>query len=215
MVRVIAGVIFIFSIFLTPAVKADDDQGAKDVVERLQAGVIDVLKNAEALGIGGRYRGLLPVLQSNVHMTLMTATASGAFWRQGTKPQRERASRAFAEMHTALLASLFDSYSGETFRTQKVRPTGGKVVLVDSEIFDKDGDPTLVTFVTANIGSRWWVIDIIIAGGISEVKVKKNEFHRILTESGLEGLSETLEQKKTRLLAGEEKATRQGSKSDG
>jgi len=208
MVRVIAGVIFVFSVFFAPVAQAADDQSAKGVVERMQSGVIDVLKNAEALGADGRYRGLLPVLQSNVHMTLMTATASGAFWRQGTNPQRERASQAFAEMHTALLASLFDSYSGETFRTRKVRETGGKVVLVDSEIFDKDGDPTLVTFVTANIGSRWWVIDIIIAGGISEVKVKKNEFHRILTERGLDGLSETLEQKKSRLLAGEEKAKR-------
>lgn len=208
MVRVIAGVIFVFSIFLAPVVQANDDQGARDVVERLQSGVIEVLKNAKTLGVEGRYRGLLPVLQDNVHMTLMTATASGAMWRQGTKPQRARATKAFAEMHTALLASLFDSYSGETFRVQKVRPTGGKVVLVDSEIFDKDGDPTLVTFVTANIGSRWWVIDIIIAGGISEVKVKKNEFHRILAEGGLDGLSETLERKKSRLLAGEEKAKR-------
>ena len=208
MVRVIAGVIFVFLISFTPVVQAGDDQSAKGVVERLQSGVIDVLKNAKALGVEGRYRGLLPVLQSNVHMTLMTATASGAFWRKGTKPQRERASKAFAEMHTALLASLFDSYGGETFRTQKVRETGGKVVLVDSEIFDNDGEPTLVTFVTANIGTRWWVIDVVIAGGISEVKVKKNEFHRTLTERGLDGLSETLEQKKRRLLAGEEKAKR-------
>ncbi|MDA0238556.1 MAG: ABC transporter substrate-binding protein [Proteobacteria bacterium] len=208
MVRVIAGVIFVFLISFTPVVQAGDEQSAKGVVERLQSGVIDVLKNAKALGVEGRYRGLLPVLQSNVHMTLMTATASGAFWRKGTKPQRERASKAFAEMHTALLASLFDSNGGETFRTQKVRETGGKVVLVDSEIFDNDGEPTLVTFVTANIGTRWWVIDVVIAGGISEVKVKKNEFHRTLTERGLDGLSETLEQKKRRLLAGEEKAKR-------
>ena len=208
MVRVIAGVIFVFLISFSPVVQAGDDQSAKGVVERLQSGVIDVLKNAKALGVEGRYRGLLPVLQSNVHMTLMTATASGAFWRKGTKPQRERASKAFAEMHTALLASLFDSYGGETFRTQKVRETGGKVVLVDSEIFDNDGEPTLVTFVAANIGTRWWVIDVVIAGGISEVKVKKNEFHRTLTERGLDGLSETLEQKKRRLMAGEEKAKR-------
>jgi ABC-type transporter MlaC component len=81
-------------------------------------------------------------------------------------------------------------------------------VLVDSEIFDGDGESTFVTFVTASIRGRWWVIDVIIANGISEVKVKMNEFRRLLIDGGLDNLSAALERKKQRLLSGEEKAKR-------
>jgi ABC-type transporter MlaC component len=65
-----------------------------------------------------------------------------------------------------------------------------------------------VTFVTASIRGRWWVIDVIIANGISEVKVKMNEFRRLLIDGGLDNLSAALERKKQRLLSGEEKAKR-------
>jgi phospholipid transport system substrate-binding protein len=208
MIRVVASLVLAFTFYAGTAAQADDGHAAKGVVERLQSDVIDVLKQAKKLGAEGRYQHLLPVLTRDVHMTLMTATASGNFWRKGTKEQRERAVKAFGEMHTALLAGLFDTYNGENFRTIRARPTGGKIVLVDSEILDGDGDPTLVTFVTAKVRGRWWVIDVIIAGGISEVKVKLNEFHRLLVDGGLDSLSAALEQKKRRLLTGEEKADR-------
>lgn len=208
MIRVLASLLLVFTFFAGAAAKADDGHAARGVVERLQTDVIGVLKQAKKLGVDGRYRQLLPVLTRDVHMTLMTATASGKFWRKGTKVQRDRAVKAFGEMHTALLAGLFDTYNGENFRTIRARPTGGKVVLVDSEIFDGEGDPTLVTFVAANVRGRWWVIDVIIANGISEVKVKRDEFHRLLVDGGLDNLSVALEQKKRRLLTGVEKAKR-------
>ncbi len=191
-----------------PLKAAGDDRSAKGIVDRLQNGIFEVLKHARELGLDGRYELILPVLQRDAHLPLMTATASGPFWRQGTKAQKQRAVKAFGEMHAALLAALFDSYNGETYKTVKVRETGGKVVLVDSEIRDSDGDPTLVTFAAARIRDRWWVIDVIIAGGISEVKVKRNEFDRLLREGGLDNLSSALEEKKKRLLAGEEKPGR-------
>jgi phospholipid transport system substrate-binding protein len=208
MIRVVASLFLALTFYAGAAAQADDRHAAKGVVERLQSDVFDVLKQAKKLGVEGRYKHLLPVLARDVHLTLMTATASGKFWRQSTNEQRERAVKAFGEMHTALLASLFDTYNGENFRTIRARPAGGNVVLVDSEIFDGDGDPTLVTFVAANVRGRWWVIDVIIANGISEVKVKLNEFHRLLVDGGLDNLSAALERKKRRLLTGEEKAKR-------
>jgi phospholipid transport system substrate-binding protein len=208
MIRVVASFLLVLTFFAETAAQADDGHAAKSVVERLQSGVFGVLKQAKKLGVEGRYRQLLPVLTRDIQMTLMTATASGTFWRKGSKEQRKRAVKAFGEMHTALLAGLFDSYNGETFRTVRSRPTGGKIVLVDSEFFDGDGESTFVTFVTASIRGRWWVIDVIIANGISEVKVKMNEFRRLLIDGGLDNLSAALERKKQRLLSGEEKAKR-------
>ena len=40
------------------------------------------------------------------------------------------------------------------------------------------------------------------------MKVKQNEFHRLLVEGGLDNLSAALEAKKKRLLEGEEKPER-------
>jgi phospholipid transport system substrate-binding protein len=203
----IAGVLVVFAC-VNSAEAAGDDRSARGIADRLQNGIFEVLKHAKKLGVDGRYELILPVLERDAHIPLMTATASGPYWREGSKTQKERAIKAFAEMHSALLAALFDSYNGETYKTVKVRETGGKIVLVDSNIIDSDGEPTLVTFATAKIKGRWWVIDVIIAGGISEVKVKRNEFNRLLEEGGLDNLSAALERKKDRLLFGEEKAVR-------
>ena len=43
-------------------------------------------------------------------------------------------------------------------------------------------------------------------GGISEVKVRRNEYLKLLKEGGLDGLTEALNNKASRLLSGKETA---------
>ena len=59
---------------------------------------------------------------------------------------------------------------------------------------------------TAKIQGRWWIIDVIVAGGISEVKVRKNEFSAVLKKGGLDELISVLNARADALLSGKEKA---------
>lgn len=203
-----ANLIIVVSLFLvTPlaGVKAAPDS-AVGVVKGFQSGILDVLKKFDTLDIKGRYDLVAPLTKQNMHITLMAATASSPFWRSGSEAQKSDLVRAFHRMGASTIVTLFDEYDGEVFRIWRSRKTSGPTVLVDTKIGNpKDQDPTAVTYVTAKIKGRWWIIDVIVSGGISEVKVRKNEFSAVLQKGGLDELVKVLNVRADRLLSGKEK----------
>lgn len=189
---------------------AAGDRGASAVVRDFQAGLLATMKEAGRLGVKGRYERLAPLIERNVHLPLMIATASSPFWRQGTKEQKQNLLAGFLRMSASTLATLFDGYDGESFRVVRERKPGGPTVLVDTEILRPDKDPIDITYVAARLRDRWWIIDIIVDGGISEVKVRRNEYLKLLTEGGLDRLTRALEDRATRLLSGQATAQAPG-----
>ncbi len=193
--------------FMPFSVALGAPDSAVNVVKDFQTGIIDVLKKLKTLDVNGRYNLVRKVTKENMHLPLMIATASSPYWRAGTKAQREKLVNAFHRMGASSIVTLFDSYDGEVFRIWRSRKTSGRTVLVDTKIGNpKDPDPTEVTYVTAKIKGRWWIIDVIVAGGISEVRVRRNEFAAVLKKGGLDQLIAVLNTKADRLLSGKEKA---------
>ena len=208
MLRAATRIIVLCVFFITPmvSVKAAPDS-AVGVVKDFQSGILDVLKKIETLDVRGRYELVASLTKQNMHVTLMAATASSPFWRSGSKTQKADLVQAFHRMGASTIVTLFDEYDGEVFRIWRSRKTSGSTVLVDTKIGNpKDQDPTEVTYVTAKIQGRWWIIDVIVAGGISEVKVRKNEFSAVLQKGGLDELIRVLNDRADRLLSGKEKA---------
>lgn len=162
------------------------------VVSSLQAGLLSTMKQAKALGIRGRYERLTPVIKQNLDLPLIMATASAPYWQDGTQQQRSRVRQAFLRMIASQVATYFDDYGGETFRVVRERKTGGPTVLVDTQVVRPQQDTVHITYVTAKAGNRWWIIDIIVEGGISAVKVHRSEFLALLKQGGLDGLAHAL-----------------------
>jgi phospholipid transport system substrate-binding protein len=180
--------------------------GGSAVVARFQAGLLETMKKAEELGVKGRFERLAPLIETNFHLPLMIATASSPFWRTGTSEQKHALLAAFKRMSASTVATLFDGYDGESFRVVRERAAGGPTALVDTQIVRPKNDPIDITYVTAKLRDRWWIIDIIVEGGISEVKTRRNEYLKLLKEGGLERLTRALDDHATRLLAGRETA---------
>lgn len=172
------------------------------MVQAFQAVLLDTMKNARTLGVKGRYEKVGPAIRQAFHLPLMAATASAPFWRAGTEQQRERLLAAFHRMSASTVATLFDDYGGETFRIVRERNPDGPTVLVDTQILRPSDDPVDITYVAAKLGGRWWLIDIIVGGGISEVRVRRNEYAAFLREGGLNRLAQALDGRADRLLAG-------------
>jgi phospholipid transport system substrate-binding protein len=174
------------------------------VVESFQASLLDVMKRAKQLGVKGRYDVLGPVIEASFHQPLMIATASAPYWRAGTSEQRARLLAAFRHMSASTLATLFDDYDGEIFRVERVRKTDGRVVIVDTRIIRTADDPVDISYVAVELNNRWWIIDIIVSGGISEVKSRRGEYGAFLRDGGLDSLAAALNARADRLLSGQE-----------
>lgn len=191
-----------------PAAAAADSAGA--TVGRFQQALLGVMKQAKALGIRGRFDRLVPVVEQSFNLPVMIATASAPYWKAGTEDQRARLVTAFRRMSIASAATLFDDYGGQSFRTLGERKGRGPVMLVDTQIVQPKDDPVTITYVVAQIRGRWWIVDIVVAGGISEITVRRSEYLALLKEGGLDRLVAALERKADNLLAGREKARAEG-----
>lgn len=171
------------------------------IVNAFHSGLVGIMKEAKTLGVQGRFDALLPLVEGTFNMTLMAATATSPYWRAASKAEREALQDAFKRLSVATLATLFDGYNGENFKVVGERATGKRIRIVDTEITKADGGIVKLSYVGANAGGRWWIIDIIVDGGISEVKKRRNEFVALLKEGGLPRLTKELDDQTRALLA--------------
>ena len=177
-----------------------DPRGPGAIVKSFQASLLATIKDAEKIGVKGRYNIIAPAIEKTFHLPLMVATATAPYWRAATSAQRSELIQAFRDMSATIVATLFDSYGGEAFSVIRERKSSGPTVLVDTQISIPNDNPVNITYVAARIRDRWWLIDIIVEGGISEVKVRRNEYIALLKEGGLPRLTRELRSKSARLL---------------
>ncbi len=174
---------------------------AEKPVVAFQNGLIQVMKDAEKLGVKGRYKALRPLVLDNFNMPFMGALAAGRAWKSATDDQKKRFVAAFERSSVATLATLFDGYSNETFERVGERPGPQGIVFVDTVLHLTDPtDQVQLTYVAKEFSDGWHLIDVIVDGGISELKVRISEYKKTINESGMEGLIKLLENKADELL---------------
>ncbi len=209
----IPAVFAVFLVVASPYPSAGAEQGGPSaLVQAFQSGLLEVMKQSKELGVAGRYARLAPMIERSFHLTLMIATSSSPYWRKATPEQRRRLVEAYQRMSVSIVATLFDSYDGERFETIRERQGPQRTVLVDTRVVRPDDDPVNISYVVARLSERWWIIDVIVGGGISEVAVRRSEYQKLLAEGGIERLISALGKKADDLMAGRIKGGPAGGK---
>jgi phospholipid transport system substrate-binding protein len=192
--------LIVFVLFASPAPAAES--GASAVVATFQAGMLRVMKQAGARGIRARYEMLLPIVARAFHVKLMVSIVTGRHRKSGTEAETRRLVQAFRRMSVSTLATHLDGYDGERFEVVRERPGRGATVMVDTRIVRPDRDPVDISYVVSHDGGRWRIVDVVVAGGISELTVRRSEYARILKSGGVAALVAALAGKARRILAG-------------
>ena len=191
-------------VFAAPQVLAETDARTDtkpaQVVTAFHDTLLGVMKDAEALGVKGRYEKLAQRIEQSFHLALMAQIGAGSHWRKATKAQTDKLVAAFSRLSISTYASQFDGYSGQSFETQGEKPGPQKTVLVKTQIIDPGSDPVDITYVTREIKGQWRIIDVLLDTGISELAVRRSEYRRILKTGGIDGLIRTLNAKADQLL---------------
>ncbi len=209
----ISAVFAMFLVVASPLPSANAEQGRPSALVRaFQSDLLEVMKQGKELGLAGRYARLAPMIERSFHLTLMIATSSSPYWRKATPEQRRRLVEAYQRMSVSIVATLFDSYDGERFETVRERQGPQRTVLVDTRVVRPDDDPVNISYVVARLSERWWIIDVIVGGGISEVAVRRSEYQKLLAEGGIERLISALGRKADDLMAGRIKGGPAGGK---
>jgi len=169
--------------------------GARDVVERLHATLLDVMQRAETLGYRGRAEVLAPVLEASYDLPLMARVTVGRHWRKLDDEQRRRLVAAFSRLTVATYALRFDGYSGQRFEVTSQSPAGEAEVVVRSRILSGDGDPVALAYLVRRDGERWRIVDVYLKDKYSELARRRAEFSGIIRRQGFDALIAAIDDK--------------------
>ena len=187
-------------IFIAPAVNAAEMTSSK-VVERFQANLLEVMKEANTLSVQQRYARLRPSVEKSFHLPLMIQIAISNHWKDSTISERRQLVNAFRRMSISILATLFDGYSGETFKLVEEKPGPQNTTLVVTKLVKSDQSTVEISYVTRQFKNGWRIIDVILDRGISELMVRRSEYRLILKNRGVAGLISVLNGKADELVS--------------
>ncbi len=173
---------------------------ATQVVEAFHQSLLEVMKEAKALGVKGRYKKLASRIEQSFHLPLMIQVATSSHWRKADEKQVEKLVAAFTHLSISTYASQFDGYSGQSFETRGEKPGPQKTTLVTTRIVEPGSEPVELIYVTRKIKGEWRIVDVLVDSGISQLAVRRSEYRRVLKTKGIDGLIDTLNAKADQLL---------------
>lgn len=193
----VAGLV-VLALMTTAAESMETPSG---VVRRLQGALLEVMKQADALGPQGRYERLEPTIASAMDFARMVRIAVGSFWRKASADEQSRLLREFKRMSVGTYASQFDGYDGETFEIVTEKPGPRNTALVATRIIRRDKEPAEITYVLLQSEDRWQIVDVLLDNSVSQLAVRRSEFRRLLRDSGVGKLIATLGAKTDELIS--------------
>jgi phospholipid transport system substrate-binding protein len=173
----------------------------RQVIERLNASLLDIMQNADELGYVGRYEQLEPVLEESYDFPFMLRLALGPTWRELDERQRAELTELFTDMSVANYAARFDGYGGERFEILGEEPGPREAVLVQSRIVRPDDEPVQLNYLLREFEDGWRIIDVLLDARYSELARQRAEFAAVLRSGGVPDLVATLERKIAQLTA--------------
>jgi phospholipid transport system substrate-binding protein len=191
---VIAGVLIVTAIAATAAPPAP-----QQVIDNLHTLLQDTLRNAKMLGIDGRFARIDPRIGEFYNFERMITIVAGSAWANGTPQQQRELLTAFTDWSAMTYAARFNKDNGETFETLGSRPGPRDTVFVDTRVNRPSEGPVLITYVMAQSGDRWQIVDVLLQGSISQLAQQRNDFAATLRDGGLPKLTLALTAKTEQL----------------
>jgi phospholipid transport system substrate-binding protein len=173
-------------------------QGA--VVDGFHATLLEIMRNARALGVRGREARLRPVMEAAFNLPAMARIAIGPAWTGMSPDQQQALADAFADWSIATYASRFDGYAGERFETVGEAPLANGDRLVRTQLVRPNDAPVQLNYLLRQSGGAWRIVDVYLTGTISELASRRAEFTAILRDGGPERLLADLRQRTAALL---------------
>lgn len=169
---------------LSPAAPAVAQSMPTAVVEGFHARLLEVMRNATVLGVRGREQRLRPAMEAAFNLPAMTRIAIGPAWAGLPPPEQQALVRAFGDWSIANYAKQFNGFGGESFTTLGVGTLPSGDHLVRTQLNRPDDTPVALSYLLRGDDGAWRIVDIYLAGTISELASRRAEFTSLLREGG-------------------------------
>ncbi|UPY35105.1 ABC transporter substrate-binding protein [Sediminicoccus sp. KRV36] len=188
---------------LAPLPAAAQSPGA-EVVERFHAALIAVMRDAQRLGLRGRFDRLAPIMAQSFDLAAMARIAVGPPWTGFSPGDQAALTEAFTRWSIATYAARFDGFSGESFTTlaTQTQPNGDALVrtTLNRPGANQSGgqEPVVLSYLLRGNPPR--IVDIYLTGTISELASRRAEFTALIREGGAARVIQELQGRTARLM---------------
>jgi phospholipid transport system substrate-binding protein len=179
--------------FLVPVATAGIDTPTQ-VVEKLHASLLTVMKEAEKLGYQGRYDRLNPVITASFDFPFIARVVVGRYWDGFSDEEKAKFVEIFTRLSIATYAGRFDGYSGERFEVVSSKETRRGRIVVRSVLIKPEGDEIKLDYILHKNGNQWNVINVV-ANGVSDLSLKRTDYTTFLKKKGFKSFIDKLNEK--------------------
>jgi phospholipid transport system substrate-binding protein len=178
------------------------DGKPRAVVSAFQQELLATMKEAKNLGFEGRYQRLLPAMELAFDFDEITRIAVGRGWIRMNKSKQNQVVDLFRRFSVSTYASALNGYSGEQFEIESDRAAPGLGTIIETRLVPKDDTPVEFDYLLRATPGGWKIVDVYLAGTISELARRRAEFSSIIQAQGIDGLIALLKTKNAALAGG-------------
>jgi phospholipid transport system substrate-binding protein len=189
------------SVMAVAAARADAAPEPAAVVQSLYDALLDAMKQGAQLGFDGRYQKLEPVIRKVFDVATMCKIAMGGYWTTLPTDKKNAVLVAFDKYTVSTYASRFKSFDNQKFVVGATKPVPNDRMLVESKLVKSDGEPIELNYLFRKNPEGWQVIDVYLAGAISQLTQMRSEFSEPLQQGGVDALIQQLDAKVKQLQA--------------
>ncbi len=179
-------------------------QGAADpaaaTVQHFYDGLVASMKSGGT--VKSRFDKLKPVVEQDFDLAGMTALSVGTSWSSVSAADQKALIDAFERMTIANYARSFDSFGGEKFTVDPKVIDRNADKLVKSTLKPAGGEAIAFNYRLHQVGGNWKIVDVYLAGNISQLAQKRADFASTLSTSGPAGLAKRIDALATQQLGG-------------
>jgi phospholipid transport system substrate-binding protein len=191
-IKYLAVCLSLFGIFQLSSAQAN--AAAKQIVEKFQDQLIDVMKNGSKLGYSGRYDKLKDAVNNSHDLPKIARIVVGKEWEKLSESQQNQLVDVFSKLSIASYAHNFKDFSGESFSFDTEEETTRGGVVIHSHLNVPDDKPVKFDYMLKEKGDSWRIINII-ANGVSDLALKRSEYTSILQRDGFDALIAKINEK--------------------
>lgn len=184
------------SVMTAGTARATDAAEPATVVQSLYDALLATMKDGEKLGFDGRYQKLEPVIHKVFDVATMCKIAMGGYWTTLTTDKKNAVLVSFDKYTVSTYASRFKADKGIKFQVGGTKAVPNDRKMVETTILKSDGEPVQINYLfRKQADGVWQVIDVYLAGAISQLAQMRSEFSEPLQKGGVDALIQVLDQK--------------------
>ncbi|WP_374656266.1 ABC transporter substrate-binding protein [Dongia sp.] len=165
------------------------------LVNGFYAALLDCMKRGAELGFDGRFQVIEPVLNETFDVATMCKISVGPEWTKMPGDQKGAVLVTFNKYMITTYAARFKEFKGQEFKVGEAKAAGEGRTLVETQLIRSNGEPVELNYLFRYNKDVWRVIDIYLAGAISQMAQLRSEFSKTVVDGGADALIASLEQK--------------------